>query len=369
MRRSGRAKRMARTLGGPILYCRAVYECGSCRGSYAPADAELGLWRGEKLTRGVVRKVAYVAAHQSYGQGSRALAELAGLSVSPAEFARLSEQEGQRLADLQAADDQAYLEPVGPDRPVALPEIRAKRLVLQADATCVLTVPDEEHKSVYCAVAFEAEARGKDERGRPFIAEKRYTASAENLESFGYKLIALAYRMGLRRAEQICFLADGARCLWRWARDNLPKNTVLIQDFWHVCEHLAQLARDLDAPSAEDTFRRWKQLLRNSQVDQIIGELKDERKRRRGSARDRIDEEIHYLESGRERMDYARYERQGWPIGSGAVEATCKHLVKERFCVTGAHWRRKNIGKLLAMRQAIFNEEWDGCWKHLSQAA
>ena len=35
-------------------------------------------------------------------------------------------------------------------------------------------------------------------------------------------------------------------------------------------------------------------------------------------------------------MDYARFEREGWPIGSGAVEATCKHLVKERFCVTGA---------------------------------
>jgi hypothetical protein len=37
---------------------------------------------------------------------------------------------------------------------------------------------------------------------------------------------------------------------------------------------------------------------------------------------------LHYLESGKHRMDYQRYEQEGWPIGSGAIEATCKHLVK-----------------------------------------
>ena len=61
-------------------------------------------------------------------------------------------------------------------------------------------------------------------------------------------------------------------------------------------------------------------------------------------------------------MDYARYEKQGWPIGSGAVEGTCKHLVKTRFGVTGARWRRKNIGKILALRLALFNNEWDKYW-------
>ena len=63
-------------------------------------------------------------------------------------------------------------------------------------------------------------------------------------------------------------------------------------------------------------------------------------------------------------MDYARYEREGWPIGSGAIEGTCKHLVKERFCITGAQWRRKSIPFMLALRLSIFNEEWDSIWQH-----
>jgi hypothetical protein len=72
---------------------------------------------------------------------------------------------------------------------------------------------------------------------------------------------------------------------------------------------------------------------------------------------------MNYLEAGRARMDYARFEREGWPIGSGAIEATCKHLVKERFCVTGARWRRGNIPKMLALRIAIFNQEWKEYWE------
>ena len=161
-----------------------------------------------------------------------------------------------------------------------------------------------------------------------------------------------------------------AASLPRWAEENLPVGTVFIQDFWHVCEHLAALAQTLwgdDAPGGgawwRGRFARWRRALRQGRVDSILRSLRRERKRRRGSARKAIDSEIGYLASGRKRMDYARYEREGWPIGSGAIEATCKHLVKERFCATGAHWRRKNIPRLLAARLSLFNEEWDKDWQ------
>jgi hypothetical protein len=273
-------------------------------------------------------------------------------------------EEGTRVARDQREREAHYMAPVDREHPAPKPEIQCKRLVLQADATCVLTVEDEDHKSVYCGVAFDADARGqKDQSGRRFITEKRYTASGGAMEDFGHRLKALAYRMGMRRAEATAFIADGARCLWRWAEDNLPKGTVLIQDFWHVFERLSQLAQDLYDEACEEKRTTWKTQLREGRVDEIIAELRQERKRRRAGVRKRLDEEITYLETGRERMDYARFEREGWPIGSGAVEATCKHLVKQRFCVTGAHWRRKNIPKLLALRQSIFNREWERDWE------
>jgi hypothetical protein len=65
-------------------------------------------------------------------------------------------------------------------------------------------------------------------------------------------------------------------------------------------------------------------------------------------------------------MDYARYGAAGWPIGSGAVEGECKHLVKELFGVTGAHWRRGQIGDVLAARLTIANGEWEAAWMNFN---
>ena len=140
---------------------------------------------------------------------------------------------------------------------------------------------------------------------------------------------------------------------------------MLIQDFWHVCQHLAQLIAELygDAEEARALLEQWREALREGRLDEILKRLDQERKRRRGAKRERLEKEIHYLQTGRERMDYARFRAADWPIGSGAAEGTCKHLIKERFGVTGAHWRRRNIAPVLALRQSIFNEEWDRDWE------
>ena len=319
---------------------------------------------GRKMTRRVVRKVAYAAARSAYAQAAKDLRELAGLDVSAAEFARVGEEEGERLDQAQREREALWNAPVSPWRAIPAPEQRCKRLVIEADATCVLTVAGQEHKSVYCAVAFGLDSRGrKDTSGRPFLTAKRYAASAESMADFGPRLKALGWRMGLRGSESVAFVGDGARCLWKWAEENLPKDTVLIQDFWHVCQHLAELARQLWGERWCGRFLRWKRALREGRVEAILRSLRRERARRRGARRELIDAEMAYLRAGRKRMDYGRFEREGWPIGSGAVEATCKHLVKERFCVTGAHWTRPNIPKLLALRLSIFNNEWSQDWE------
>jgi len=48
---------------------------------------------------------------------------------------------------------------------------------------------------------------------------------------------------------------------------------------------------------------------------------------------------------------------------------TSKHLVKERYNLTGARWKRDNIRFVLALRLSIFNEEWDEDWRETRKAA
>lgn len=362
----GLKPRTARTLAGPVRFEREVFECPRCRGALAPLDAALGLRPGEKMTHALRRAVAWVGTRDSYAGASADLQELLGVAVSPAECARVAAEEGGRLGRLQAQREQAYLAPVVEiGQRVPEPEIACRRLVVEADATTVLTVPGEEHKAVWCAKAFGLEHRArKDGSQRPILTEARHAASGQDFETFGPKVKALALRMGLRKAQAVAFIADGAPPLWRWAEQNLPAGTVLIQDLWHVLEHLSDLAKDLFGQAAPETFERWKTLMVDSRVDEVIAELDREHARRHRGPRERLADELRYLRSGRARMDYARYAREGWPLGSGAIEGDCKHLIKERFGRTGARWRRKNIDPMAALRLSIANGEWDHDWTH-----
>lgn len=324
------------------------------------------------MTREVVSKVAWAGARSSYGGAAEDLRRLAGIEVSRAEFARVVTHEGKRVGELQAEREERWSEPVSSDRPVFAPEFGCERLVVEADATAVLTVAGEEHKMVYCARAYNADAR-YEKGGREMIAggSSRFAASGETIEEFKYSVDALANRMGARSAKAMAFVADGAPALWNMASERLP-NATQIQDFWHVSEHLFSLARALHGehtPQARQTGERWKTMLHEGKVDDIIDELKALHKSHRGEKRRKLSDERRYLEQGRHRMDYPSYRAAGWPIGSGAVEATCKHLVKERLRVTGARWKRENIPAIVALRLCRANEEWDRDFPPMAQTA
>jgi hypothetical protein len=356
-----------------VHYARTVYECPACRRSHAPLDREMGVWAHERMTLRVIRKVAYAGAHASFPEAEKQLLEQSDLAVSASECQRVSLQYGSKLDALQREREAAWTAPWSEESRPAPPERTPQRLVVEADAASALTRTGEEHKMVYCATAFAMEERVDPREGvRPMIGERRYAASGVGVEDFAQRLKALGCRMNAHGAPGVAFVGDGAPCLWAMARQTLPKNTVLIQDYWHVCQHLAAAAALIHPSNAKRAgllTAELKGLLWDGHVEQIVARLTQATKESRGERRKGLEREIGYLENGRERMDYPRYREQGWLVGSGAVEGTCKHLVKERYNVTGARWKRANIPYVLALRLSIFNEEWADDWEQLRLAA
>lgn len=307
--------------------------------------------------------VAWKAARQSFADASEDLAHCHGLLVSPSEVARIAHDEGRRACEFLEERDERWSEPVASDRPVFPPEVRAERLVLEVDGVVALTREGEEHKTVWVARAFDTACRGGGEAGRAHLSDSRYAAVAGDMDEFSHRVDALANRMGARSAREIAVIADGALPLWNLLSERLP-GALQIQDFWHVSEHLHGLARDLfGEEKGRERAGRWAGLLWEGGVDALLSDLAGEHRRRRGEGRERVRREIAYIESGRHRMDYPRYRAEGWPIGSGAVEGACKHLVKERLGLTGARWKRKDLPHVLALRTAQFNDEWGLLWR------
>ncbi|MFC1601922.1 hypothetical protein ACFL34_06195, partial [Candidatus Sumerlaeota bacterium] len=309
MHRSGTRARTIKTLKGELSFVRALRRCAHCGHSFAALDQELGVRPRLSLTPSLRRKVAWLGGRTSFAEAARDLKEMLDVSVSSSEFQRVCLEVGARFERLGRERDEQWRRAVSPQAPAPPPEVSPERLVLMADGTCVLTAAGEEHKTVWCGRAFALEAAGRTESSdRPFITDSRFAASGENFADFGPRLLALAYRCGFRRARKVAFIADGARCLWRWAKELPGHCVVLIQDFWHVCEHLSALAQELYGPQWQEPYARWQQQLLASQVDEVLEQLRGERARRRGerarrrgALRKRLQEEIGYLEAGRER--------------------------------------------------------------------
>lgn len=174
----------------------------------------------------------------------------------------------------------------------------------------------------------------------------------------------LAARPDLR----LVALADGAEENWRYFDCPTWKDAVKIVDYWHACEHIQmglQTYYPAGSASGRAEFGRLRVLLRDldNGVDEVLQSFRAiYRKLRSKARRKELLKEIRYFENQRDRMNYAEYQRLGFPIGSGVVEAACKTLAVQRMKRSGMSWRHGKQG-ILSIRSLQQSRRWDPAWE------
>jgi len=166
-------------------------------------------------------------------------------------------------------------------------------------------------------------------------------------------------------------LCDGERSLWTYAESNpLLGGYLMLVDFYHACEHLADAAEALwgaGSPQANQWYEdyRYKLLHEEKGVQSLLRSIDYYLQTRRFSKtrRKEIDTQRTFFQNNKERMNYAVFRRQGLPIGSGPVEAACKTLVKTRLCRSGMRWSWPGGQRILQLRTYVKSERWDAFWK------
>jgi len=134
----------------------------------------------------------------------------------------------------------------------------------------------------------------------------------------------------------VAALGDGAHWIWEGYARHLP-HRVEILDFYHVCEHLGKVATARFGEGSPEG-KAWVQAMKQELLEIGPWELLRELKRwepRTDAAAEARRQERGYFQNNQERMRYPQYLAQGFPIGSGAVEGACKHLVGARFKQAG----------------------------------
>jgi transposase len=163
------------------------------------------------------------------------------------------------------------------------------------------------------------------------------------------QLRAKAMRRGLGRANEVIIVADGAVWIWNLGGDRFP-GARQRADFYHVSQHLWAVAHTLhlnDNAAAHAWVEPLLAKLKEDASREVITKLEQLQERLQGAAKERVQKEVNYLQSQRQRTDYGTAKTKGEPLGSGATESTCRQY-QARFKRRGQFWSRTGDEALMS---------------------
>jgi Uncharacterised protein family (UPF0236) len=349
--------RHLRSLCGPLRLRRAYYHCSHCGTGSAPLDAQLGLSERD-ITPGVERAASLLAAHLPFAETEFVLQELTGVVLSGRQIETVAEALGQQAearqqAEQQVAAQQALPEISGPQRQPP------KTFVVEMDGVQV-GLQNGSFQEVKCGVIYELRQRVEIREQRWELLSSRRLAWRGEVSTFRQRLWANVLALGVRPCDRLVVLGDGAEWIDQTAQFLFP-GALRILDYYHAAERLWAVARARfgdGSSEGEKWARRQAAQLKGGLVKRVIASLQRLRMKRVEAQRLR-DEAVRYLRARCEQMKYDAYESQGLPIGSGAVESTCKQIVTARLKQAGMRWSEAGVDAMVALRCYVLNRRFD----------
>ena len=381
-----RRQREVKSSFGSIHYARGYGLCPHCHQHYSPADATLGLHDRASLSPRLQEICALMPLRAPAGQAEDDIRRLTEVNIGASTMHREARRQGERALEVRRKDERLTETPEGEDvLAVRAPKLpRHSTLVIQIDAWNIRErdhwgkteakrqageEPERWHW-VYTATVFRLDQRSTKESGRPVIADRGYVATRQGIDSFKRQLYAEVLQRGLRQAETVLILGDGAVWIWKLATDTFKKARQRL-DLYHAKQHLWDLARELHGQSPSDAeawvrpYLRWLDQRKDGALD-VIQSLEDLQRTLHTlneKQRTALNREIAYLTEHKDRMDYKAAGRLGQPNGSGAIESTCSQY-QRRFKLTGQFWSLDGDEALLALATVHRNRRWHRLFPH-----
>jgi len=166
-------------------------------------------------------------------------------------------------------------------------------------------------------------------------------------------------------------LCDGARGLWKYVDETpLYDGYEKLVDYHHTSEHLSKAAEAIfgkGTKQSQNWYDKYCVALKGEDdgPERVIRSIDyyAQAKKLSKPREEALQCERTFFRNNGHRMEYARFRREGWPIGSGPVEAACKSVVKTRLCRSGMRWSRTGGQHILTLRTYVKSDRWDAMWQ------
>src|SRR5438128_8252122 len=152
-------------------------------------------------------------------------------------------------------------------------------------------------------------------------------------------------------------------------------DAVRILDFPHAVEDLTKAAQTtwcVDAAKADAWVEQQAHSLKHddhgaSTVLKALAHLPVDQATDRLAANQARDTALNYLTKRLNQIQYAAFQAQGFPIGSGSVESANKLVVEARLKGSGMHWARVHVNSLVALRTIACADRWAEAWPQIER--
>jgi len=170
-------------------------------------------------------------------------------------------------------------------------------------------------------------------------------------------------------------LCDAGTNLWNYANaTTLYDGFERIVDFRHVLDHVSSGAEGIfgkGTAAGKVWYRKMEGTLLSYEdgTARVIRSLEyySEGYKYTTPARKLIEDCLTFMRNNSDRMEYKRFRDNGWPIGSGPVEAACKNIVKQRMGRSGQRWSLRGGQAVLSLRAIVKSNRWAIFWNAYKQ--
>jgi len=282
--------------------------------------------------------VALLAVHMPYREVEKVYEELRGLRVSR----NTTHRRVQKLGEEFRRNEREI-----PRREPA----KTGKAHVTADATMVY-FRKEGWKEVKVGASYQVD-ESREAEGITYVG------TAKGREILGQRLYRLAGSPLAEETQPMGFVSDAASWLGELKAMYFPKSTEIV-DFFHATEYLWKVAHAFYG-EATPKAPKWAEV-KVSQLKQGdqrgLRKSLSQMKPKTQEQRETLKAAKRYFHNHGHKMDYPRYERMGFHIGSGIAEAGCKHVIQSRLKRSGMRWSREGAENLLQLRILYLNNQW-----------
>ena len=365
------------------------YFYASGHGGFCPLDAELSL--PPRCYSDLLRDWAeYCVTDESYDESIEVLKRILGLSISKQALETGAQEDG---GDVVAFYEQKAAPPAKAEGPILVAQADGKGVPMvrteaaakparlskgekqtkkkEAVTTGVYTIESYRRTPQEVVEALLRTGEGDDAAEqasttplqRPAPANKEVWATLDGKDIAFERLGRRVAQRDHAKVQQRVALTDGDDALQKRVGEKLPGFN-LILDVIHVSEYLWDTANALlgeTNPERTDWVGEQSLQILSGKTSDVIQTLETliQEDACSPTQQKALNKTIGYYRRNLPYMRYDHYLAQGWPIGTGVIEGTCRHLVKDRMEQSGMRWTQPGAQAVLDLRAVRINGDWD----------